>query len=220
MYIHNMSDQLLAEIPNKQLITFIIPTIGRSTLSNTLDCLIKQTIPNWKAIVIFDGISSTIQPTDPRIRIIESPKLGQGHNSAGLVRNYGITFADTEWVAFVDDDDSLSNNYVEILLKESGVYALADIIIFRMVNNFGIISPILSTDTFFVCDVGISFAVKKKLFDEGHVFIPSNIEDFCYLDEARNKKYNIMISPYVTYFVNKYEQPECPELGNRVCLFT
>ncbi len=215
-----MSDQLLAEIPNKQLITFIIPTIGRSTLSNTLDCLIKQTIPNWKAIVIFDGISSTIQPTDPRIRIIESPKLGQGHNSAGLVRNYGITFADTEWVAFVDDDDSLSNNYVEILLKESGVYALADIIIFRMVNNFGIISPILSTDTFFVCDVGISFAVKKKLFDEGHVFIPSNIEDFCYLDEARNKKYNIMISPYVTYFVNKYEQPECPELGNRVCLFT
>jgi hypothetical protein len=89
-----------------------------------------------------------------------------------------------------------------------------------MVNNVGIILPYLSTDSFFVCDVGISFAVKKKLFDEGHVFIPSNIEDFLYLDEARNKKYNIMISPYVTYFVNKYDQPEYPEIGNRVCLFT
>ena len=215
-----MSEDCLVEISNKPLITFIIPTIGRNTLQNTLDCLINQSNPNWKAIVIFDGISSTIQNPDPRVRIIESPKLGQGRNSAGLVRNYGITFADTEWVAFVDDDDSLSNNYVDILLKESAEYALSDIIIFRMVNNVGVILPFLSTDSFFVCNVGISFAVKKRLFDEGHVFIPNDTEDFLYLDGARNKKYNIMISPYVTYFVNKYDQPEYPEIGNRVCLFT
>ena len=69
-----MSDKCLVEdIPNKPLITFIIPTIGRHTLSKTLDSLINQTNPNWKAIVIFDGITSTIQNTDPRIRIIESP---------------------------------------------------------------------------------------------------------------------------------------------------
>ena len=214
-----MSDEYLAEI-SKPLITFIIPTIGRTTLQNTLDCLINQSNPNWKAIVIFDGISSTIQNTDPRIQIIESPKLGEGHNSAGLVRNYGITFVDTEWIAFVDDDDSLSKNYVDIFITESSAYTLADIIIFRMIHpEFGI-QPYLSTDMFFVCQVGISFAVKKKLFDEGHIFIPSRVEDFQYLDGAKNKNYNIMISPYVTYFVNKYDQPEYPELGNRVCLFT
>jgi glycosyltransferase involved in cell wall biosynthesis len=212
-----MSDICLVE--EKPLITFIIPTIGRNTLSKTLDCLIKQTNPNWKAIVIFDGITSTIQNIDPRIRVIESPKLGQNHNSAGLVRNYGITFADTEWVAFVDDDDSLSKNYVDILIKELSAYTLADIIIFRMEGCPGCIIPTLSTETFYYCQVGISFAVKKKIFDEGHIFIPSIIEDFCYLDEARNKKYNIMISPYVTYFVRNYDQPEYPQLGNRVCLF-
>jgi len=215
-----MSDECLVEIPNKPLITFIIPTIGRSTLQNTLDCLINQSNPNWKAIVIFDGISSTIQNTDPRIRIIESPKLGEGTNSAGLVRNYGITFADTEWVAFVDDDDNLSRRYVDIFIEESNAYALTDIIIFRIEAYKDCILPKFTTETFYFEQVGISFAVKKKVFDEGHVFIPSKKEDFVYLDEARNKKYNIMISPYVTYFVRNYNKHRCPTLGNRVCLFT
>jgi glycosyltransferase involved in cell wall biosynthesis len=216
-----MSNQcLLGEIINKPLITFIIPTIGRSTLSKTLNSLINQTNPNWKAIVIFDGISSTIQNTDPRICIIESPKLGQGHNYAGLVRNYGITFAHTEWVAFVDDDDSLSNNYVKILIKESSTHSLADIILFRMEVDTDCILPSLSTDTFYERQVGISFAVKKKVFDDGHIFIPHPGEDFYYLNEAKNKKYNIMISPYVMYFVRNYDRPEYRHLGNRVCLFT
>ena len=216
-----MSNNCLVEdIINKPLITFIIPTIGRPTLSKTLDSLINQSNPNWKAIVIFDGITSTIQNTDPRIRIIESPKLGQNYNSAGLVRNYGITFADTEWVAFVDDDDSLSNNYVDIFIEESSAYTLADIIIFRMEASKDCILPLFSTETFYHNFVGISFAVKKKIFDEGHLFLPSTAEDFYYLDEARNKKYNIMISPYVTYFVRNYNKNRCPNLGNRVCLFT
>jgi len=216
-----MSGECLVEkFQNKPLITFIIPTIGRSTLQNTLDCLINQSNPNWKAIVIFDGISSTIQNTDPRIRIIESPKLGEGTNSAGLVRNYGITFADTEWVAFVDDDDNLSRRYVDIFIEESNAYALTDIIIFRIEAYKDCILPKFTTETFYFEQVGISFAVKKKVFDEGHVFIPSKKEDFVYLDEARNKKYNIMISPYVTYFVRNYNKHRCPTLGNRVCLFT
>jgi glycosyltransferase involved in cell wall biosynthesis len=215
-----MAEECLVDNSNKPLITFIIPTIGRSTLSKTLDCLINQTNPNWKAIVIFDGISPTIQNTDPRICIIESPKLGQGINSAGLVRNYGITFADTEWVAFVDDDDNLSRRYVDIFIEESSEYTLADIIIFRMRVLDGNIFPKLSTESFYQNQVGISFAVKKKIFDDEHIFIPSTAEDFIYLDGARNKKYNIMISPYVTYFVRNYEFTRFPILGNRLCLFT
>lgn len=215
-----MSGDYITEIRNKPLITFIIPTIGRSTLPITLDCLINQSNPNWKAIVVFDGISSTIQNTDPRIRIIESPKLGEGHNSAGLVRNYGITFADTEWVAFVDDDDTLTTRYVDIFIEESSAYTLADIIIFRMEAKKDYILPKLSTDTFYKFQVGISFAVKRKLFNKGNLFIPNTTEDFCYLDEARNKKYNIMISPHITYFVRNCEKYTREELGNRVCLFT
>jgi len=38
------------------LVTFIIPTIGRDTLQRSIDCLLEQTIQEWKAIIIFDGI--------------------------------------------------------------------------------------------------------------------------------------------------------------------
>jgi glycosyltransferase involved in cell wall biosynthesis len=202
-------------INNDAIVTFIIPTIGRETLSKTLDSLINQTNSKWKAIIVFDGIPSNIENSDSRIRIIESQKLGEGHNSAGLVRNYGINFADTEWVAFVDDDDSLSHKYVETLINESSTFVLAEIIIFRMVQKDKTILPQLESKAFFESQVGISFAVKKKLFDEGCIFTPSSLEDFCYLNEAMNRHYKIMISPYIRYFVRDYNCQEYEDIGKR-----
>ena len=203
-----------SNLPSDAFVTFIIPTIGRETLPQTLKSLINQTDINWKAIVIFDGISSTIESPDSRIKIIE---LGKGTNSAGLVRNYGIKFVDTEWIAFVDDDDSVSCNYVNILKNEILEYNDADLIIFRMMlGNSTTILPLLETDTFHGSLVGISFAVKKKLFEEGHLFEPSPGEDYYYLDGARTKNYKIMISPHITYFVRNYEQNLNDKKGNRV----
>jgi len=201
---------------NNAIVTFIIPTIGRETLSKTIESLINQTNPNWKAIIVFDGIPSNIENSDERIHIIECQKLGIVNNGAGLVRNYGITFADTEWIAFVDDDDSLSLKYVDTLISESSTFALEEIIIFRMVDKDKTILPELSSEAFFLCKVGISFSVKKKLFDEGCVFIPGLTEDFYYLNEAMNRHYKIMISPYIRYFVRDYNCPEYENVGNRV----
>jgi len=193
-------------------LTFIIPTIGRETLSLTLQSLKNQTITNWKAIVIFDGIEPTISETDPRITIIKTPiKLGQGYNSAGLVRNYGIKFANTEWVAFVDDDDSITPNYMESFLSE--LWLDPDVIIFRMTLNDRVCPSIDSTN-FFIKDVGISFAVKTELVSK-FIFIPSIEEDFEFLDKVRLKKYKIVLSPYITYSVNKYNSINNPLMGKR-----
>jgi glycosyltransferase involved in cell wall biosynthesis len=98
-------------------ITFIIPTIGRSTLQQTVQCLLQQTNPAWKAIIVFDGIEPTIQPRDNRIDILTHAKVGV-NNYAGAVRNYGISHATTEWIAFVDDDDGISSNYIDLFLFE------------------------------------------------------------------------------------------------------
>jgi glycosyltransferase involved in cell wall biosynthesis len=196
-------------------LTFIIPSVARPSLSKTLECLINQTNNNWKAIVVFDGVSSNIDNVDPRIQLIESKKLGEGRNSAGLVRNYGITFVETEWVAFVDDDDLLSLDYVDIFIKEVTENVGLDIILFRM-DRDNVIIPSLQTDTFHYEAVGISFAVKTNLFKEGHIFQPSRTEDFDYLDGARSKSYKIMISPYITYFVGQNGNTANNEKGNRV----
>jgi len=198
----------------KAFVTFIIPSIGRPTLSKTLESLINQTNPNWKAIVIFDGISPTIESLDSRIRFIESEKLGQGFNSAGLVRNYGMQFVDTDWIAFVDDDDSVSNDYVAILKKEILEYNAVDLIIFRMEYD-GTFYPKLESESFHSGDVGISFACKTEIVKKGHLFEPSGVEDFNFLDGARNKNYKIMVSPYIKYFVKTYKNNINYHLGTR-----
>jgi len=89
------------------LVTFIIPTIGRPTLTKTLDSILNNTDPNWNAIVMFDGIQPTIGSNDPRIRIYYMEKKGR-LNHAGIVRNTAIQFATTPWIGFVDDDDAIS----------------------------------------------------------------------------------------------------------------
>jgi len=194
------------------MLTFIIPTIGRQSLVATLQCLKNQTNNNWKAIVVFDGMTPNISETDTRIKIIHTPKrLGQGHNSAGLVRNYGIKFADTEWVAFLDDDDGISSNYVELFLFE--LFFESDVILFRMSLDDRI-CPSLEETNFYKKNVGISFALKKSIFDKV-IFNPSWEEDFEFLEKIREQKYKIILSPRVTYMANSYNKNNESYFGKR-----
>jgi glycosyltransferase involved in cell wall biosynthesis len=182
-------------------VTFIIPTVGRYTLHNAIECLLNQTCSEWKAIVIFDGMPPNICISDDRITILQCEKRHDRthYNSAGYVRNYGIQFATTEWVAFLDDDDGIKPTYVETFLKEISKYD-NEVIIFRMVTiktkqisisdakkmgfknadklsdseirkfNIRRVVPGYDTDNFYCSQVGISFAAKKSLFESGIVF--------------------------------------------------
>jgi glycosyltransferase involved in cell wall biosynthesis len=196
-------------------ITFIIPTIGRNTLLNSLNCLKNQTIPKWSAIVIFDGIKSNIENYDTRIKIIEIDKMGIGENSAGNVRNYGISLVQTKWIAFLDDDDLIEDDYIETFYKELKLYPSIDVLIFRMYSKNRII-PKINTDNFYLCDVGISFIIKKEICDNNILFKPDGAEDFLFLNEIRENNYEIMISPYVKYFVKNKNLLKKNIYGNRV----
>ena len=95
------------------MITFIIPSIGRDTLINSIQSIQNQTNENWKLIVIFDGVKSTLDFQDDKIKVFEIEKTGECTNNAGNVRNYGMQYVDTEWIAFLDDDDENSLMGVE-----------------------------------------------------------------------------------------------------------
>jgi glycosyltransferase involved in cell wall biosynthesis len=197
-------------------ITFIIPTIGRISLNNSINSLLNQTIENWNAIIIFDGIKSNIENNDLRIQIIEIDKRGLGINSAGNIRNYGMSICQTKWIAFLDDDDIIAPDYIETFYKELELYPNIDLLIFRMNLDERII-PKLETDNFYLCDVGISFIMKREIFSNGLKFIPDGAEDYLYLNKIRLYGYKIMISPYVKYFIKKeYIDIIRYDLGNRV----
>lgn len=194
------------------IITFIIPTIGRDTLQRSIQSLIDQTNPNWNAIVVFDGIEPNIICDDARVNIMQCNKLGENHenmnNSAGNVRNYAVPFLETEWIGFLDDDDTLAPDYIETLCSEFSTYPELDVLIFRMKHNqYGII-PSLDNRNITWSNVGISFSLKAKIMkQDGILFTPSHTEDFDFLNRIRENSYKIIIHPLVKYFVRDTPHP-------------
>jgi hypothetical protein len=131
-----------------------------------------------------------------------------------------MQFVDTEWIAFLDDDDCISNDYIETFNNELKLYPSVDLIIFRMYRKYdNKIYPSLKTDNFYMGAVGISFVLKTSIFKSGLKFYPSSTEDYNYLDLIRRKKYIIMISPYIKYFVECNVQDDIKNIiGNRVII--
>jgi hypothetical protein len=178
-------------------ITFIIPSIGRKTLSRTINSLENQTIGNWRAIIVFDGVKSTISITDERISIIEIKKTGVN------VRNTALKQVQTKWVGFVDDDDTLSEDYVECLFKNTNLFEDVNTFIFRMCYEDGKILPSFKDDNFYIDSVGISFAVKTEFYKNNNLyFTPSKQEDFYYLEKIRKLNERIVILENIGYYVN------------------
>ena len=186
-------------VPADGLITFIIPSLGRPSLKRTLDSLIAQTSPKWKAIVVFDGIGPNINSPDPRIQIMTTSKKGH----AGFVRNEGIKVATTEWIGFVDDDDVLTPEYVETFLKEKEHY---EAIIFRMKATDGRILPVPGDTDFKLLEVGISFCMKRTLALNRKMIFRNKpriawglCEDWTLLEDIRANGFRIKMSEAVTY---------------------
>jgi glycosyltransferase involved in cell wall biosynthesis len=192
------------------MITFIIPTIGKDTLKNSIESLENQTDNNWKAIVIFDGVKPNIEINNPKIEVLDIEKKGVGGNGAGKVRNHGMEKVDSEWIAFLDDDDTIAPDYVETFYKEIKEHPYVDVVIFRIYryNLEPNVVPFPESDNFHANEVGISFALKTEIFKSGLKFEPSSGEDFMYLTNIRANNYCMMISPYVKYFVHGKTDPD------------
>ena len=182
------------------LITFIIPTIGRKTLLNSLDCLYNQTNNNWRAIVIFDGIKNTFDINNNKIDIYEIEKKGECINQASNVRNFGINKAKSKWIAFLDDDDTISEDYVELFFNEEKILNF-DVYLFRMLMGNRII-PNENENNLKICDVGISFILKKNIFKNVKLE-NSPTEDYDFLKKIEKNNYKIIISNYVSYYVRQ-----------------
>lgn len=202
------------------MITFIIPSIGRETLKNSLLSLISQVDDEWECHVGFDGlkkdeVSPDILVDDPRIiyHYFEE-KRGQNfawHPGAGGVRNELMRLADGEWYAFLDDDDTLSREYVYSFNQHLNDNPLMDMMIFRMIYHTrygyppGFMVPQIEIDdpyTLGVGQVGISFCVKKEFIDRtGVSFATSSLEDLNYVEQFVQNDAHIVLSDIVGYYV-------------------
>lgn len=179
------------------LITFIIPSINRPTLDSTIQSLLNQTNPNWECFLLYDGVEGK-KFDDPRIKIFNLNKLGkkgERHGNAGLVRNEGIKMSTTEWIGFLDDDDTIHEDYVKTLSEK---YTTYDFVVWRMKTTDGKIYPELTRNNLIKNRVGISISFKNKLpnmlFDNN-----DDSEDFEFVDKLQNTTKNFIITTEIFY---------------------
>jgi hypothetical protein len=205
-YIQKRNAPKIEKIKCQSYITFIIPTIGRKTLLNTLNSLLNLKDSDWKAIILFDGITNEYGDliNDKRFYVIEiKEKKGSFdiNGKAGFVRNIGIEYVShTRWIGFVDDDDTLSPNYIDNLRLEDKVNNNLNVCVFRMIDSNNNITPPKNEFGIHKGSIGISFAIKNNIF-RNITFKNDNYEDYYFLKECEFKNYAILISNYITYFV-------------------
>ena len=204
-------------------ITFIIPSIGRDSLKDTLNSLLNLNDSAWNAIIIFDGVTYESPIKDERIITKTIEKTGiqeHGKSRAGLVRNIGIEIVlkdcikNCMWIGFVDDDDCLSPDYIDNLKTELNIdqvsnFCKPEVVIFRMAYENGLVLPMQQDRNIILKKVGISFCINtdiayKYKFDN-HIY-----EDFMYLKCLQNNGHKIIISEYVSYYVRckSYKEEE------------
>ena len=89
------------------MVSVIIPTYNREKLiARSVESVLSQTYSDLECIVVDDNSTDNTQQVveainDPRVRYVKLPE-GKGANPA---RNYGVSIAKGEWIAFQDSDD-------------------------------------------------------------------------------------------------------------------
>jgi hypothetical protein len=204
--------QAFIEQPSDAVITFIIPTIDRPSLTRTLTSIFKQTNTRWRAIVIFDGCEPTDQSLlsqlqDERILYISINKIGR----AGNVRNIGMSLVTSPWIGFVDDDDVILPTYIEHLLEESERLVHADLISFRMIDSGQVIPPPFC-QSILPNQIGISFAMKMHLVNEGFLFTEPIREDYHLVIDIKRAKKVIILSEHVAYLTRNSTFDKHPKI--------
>lgn len=99
-------------------VSVVMPTYnGQKTISYAIESVIKQTFKNWELIVVDDGSKDDTKSIvegfgDERIHYIYQNNAGPA-----AARNNGIENSKMDYIAFMDSDDIIHQDYLKTLLE-------------------------------------------------------------------------------------------------------
>ena len=104
---------------NKPLVSVVIPVYNVEMYLERCVCsIISQTYARLEIILVNDGstdrcpnICDSFAEKDERIIVIHQPNKG-----LSAARNAGIDMFNGEWICFIDSDDWVAENFIEVLL--------------------------------------------------------------------------------------------------------
>lgn len=119
-------------------VSVIIPVFNKAEyLQNIFDCLLKQTFKDFECLLIDDGstdgsgmLCDRISDSDKRFRVFHIENGGVSH-----ARNIGLSAAQGEYIAFIDSDDSIPENYLYTLFMAIS-QSNADIVICSLTKTW------------------------------------------------------------------------------------
>ena len=108
-------------IKQNELVSIVVPVYGtESYLSACIDSLIRQSYSNLQIVLVDDQspdrcpeICDAYAEKDSRILVIHQKNKG-----VSGARNTGIARSEGDYIMFVDSDDELESNAVEVLLND------------------------------------------------------------------------------------------------------
>ncbi|SDU35885.1 glycosyltransferase family 2 protein [Halopseudomonas salegens] len=122
-----------AEHP-QPLVSIIVRTHKRpAMLREALQSLVRQTWNNLQVVVVEDGEPLSQPMLESEFASLNLRYLATGQNvGRSAAGNRALALAEGEWIGFLDDDDQLFADHIEVLLSQAqnagvkGVYGLAD----------------------------------------------------------------------------------------------
>lgn len=159
------------------MISIVVPAYNAAgVIGRCIDTVLRQTYPDFELLIIDDGstdetaeIAAAKAAQDARIHLIRQENAG-----VSSARNTGIAAASGELLCFIDSDDTVSANYLEILhtLYSPGVLPVINVV--RSDRNGSALNPMPETftldgnwvDSYFCGQLryGIAFSVCNKLY--------------------------------------------------------
>ena len=122
------------------IVSVIVPIYNASRyLARCLDSILAQSYSKIEVLLVDDGstdgsgdIADQYGREDERVTVFHKPNSGVSDS-----RNFGLLHANGEWITFVDSDDTLSDRYLECLLRQTGSQTDFCLCNFEMVSQNG-----------------------------------------------------------------------------------
>ena len=192
------------------LISIIIPVYNRAhCIGNAIESVIDQSHPKWELIIIDDGSTDSIAELlknykDPRIKYFFQENAG-----VSKARNFGASLAIGIYLLFLDSDDSLKPDLLQVL--EQNQYWNYDIIcweVFKIIDGKVSLWKPSRLEKVYNSITAIflagSICYKKKIFDKAGGFDPlitfgENYELGIRISQFRDLNIRVLKEPYLKY---------------------